>query len=132
MLKMNCETCLSRGRVNPVCEKYTALQMCQRCGDGDKWKTDPPPALGPIIKRRSHPSRFLTVRELFIVRSFYAGQRWREIADALGIKRDTLKGEMCTIYNKLGCDDHVGAVLFALNRGLLSLDMPVRWRRTAA
>jgi DNA-binding NarL/FixJ family response regulator len=63
----------------------------------------------------------LTPREIEIVRLIAAGNRNRDIADALAITEDTVKVHVRHIMEKLGANDRTEAVVIALQRGIIYL-----------
>ena len=62
----------------------------------------------------------LTARELDILRLVAGGQTNKEIATALFISADTVKGHLETIYRKLGVSDRAHAVAVAIRNGLVA------------
>jgi DNA-binding NarL/FixJ family response regulator len=62
----------------------------------------------------------LTARELDILRLVAGGQTNKEIATALFISADTVKGHLETIYRKLGVSDRAHAVAVAIRNGLVT------------
>ncbi len=62
----------------------------------------------------------LTARELDVLRLVAGGQTNKEIAAALFISADTVKGHLETIYRKLGVSDRAHAVAVAIRNGLVA------------
>ena len=62
----------------------------------------------------------LTARELDVLRLVAGGQTNKEIATALFISADTVKGHLETIYRKLGVSDRAHAVAVAIRNGLVT------------
>lgn len=63
----------------------------------------------------------LTPREIEIVRLIAAGNRNRDIADALSITEDTVKVHVRHIMEKLEANDRTEAVVIAVQRGIIYL-----------
>jgi DNA-binding NarL/FixJ family response regulator len=63
----------------------------------------------------------LTARELEILRLIAAGNRNRDVADALSISEDTVKVHVKHIMDKLAANDRTDAVVIALRRGIIQL-----------
>ena len=62
----------------------------------------------------------LTAREHDILRLVAGGQTNKEIAAALFISADTVKGHLETVYRKLGVSDRAHAVAVAIRNGLVA------------
>lgn len=79
-------------------------------------------ALTKLLQRErglQEASRFLTPRELEIVRMVARGLRNRAIAEKLFITEGTVKVHLHNIYEKLGVDGRVELTLYAQEKGLL-------------
>jgi DNA-binding NarL/FixJ family response regulator len=63
----------------------------------------------------------LTARELEILRLIAAGNRNRDVADALSISEDTVKVHVKHIMDKLAANDRTDAVVIGLRRGIIQL-----------
>lgn len=63
----------------------------------------------------------LTSREIEILRLIAAGNRNRDVADALSITEDTVKVHVRHIMEKLEANDRTEAVVIALKRGIIYL-----------
>jgi len=63
----------------------------------------------------------LTVREIEVIREVAAGNRNRDIADALHISEETVKVHMKHILDKLGAKDRTQAITIAMRRGIIHL-----------
>jgi DNA-binding NarL/FixJ family response regulator len=63
----------------------------------------------------------LTPREIQIVDLMRAGNRNRDIGDALSITEDTVKVHVKHVMEKLGANDRTEAVIIALRRGIIQL-----------
>jgi DNA-binding NarL/FixJ family response regulator len=74
------------------------------------------------MQARSHGSRFLTPREMMVLRLMAAGQSNREIAGSLAITERTVKFHVTAILNKIGADNRTQAVALASRRGILPPD----------
>lgn len=61
----------------------------------------------------------LTEREMEVLRLVASGRRNREIADARGVSEATVKTHVNNIFAKLGARDRAGAVVRALELGLV-------------
>ena len=59
----------------------------------------------------------LTAREIAALDGVVRGMSNREIADRLCVTEQTVKNQMTTVLRKLGADDRVQALLFALQHG---------------
>ena len=68
------------------------------------------------------PGQELTERELDVLRRLAQGETNREIGDALCIGEETVKTHVGNILGKLQLSHRTQAVLYALKRGLVSLD----------
>jgi DNA-binding NarL/FixJ family response regulator len=78
--------------------------------------------IGPRIKPLS-VNLNLTEKERSVLENIIQkGYDRKRIAADLSISIHTVKGHMCSIFNKLGVDNVVDAVIVALRRGLVSLD----------
>jgi DNA-binding NarL/FixJ family response regulator len=63
----------------------------------------------------------LTARELEVLRLLAAGNRNRDVADAMSISEDTVKVHVKHIMEKLGASDRTAAVAIAVRRGIIQL-----------
>jgi len=61
----------------------------------------------------------LSERELEVLRLVAAGQRSKEIADALAITERTVKAHLTSIFNKLGATSRAEAIARAMSAGIL-------------
>ncbi len=77
--------------------------------------------LQDLVARRI-PGQELTDRELEVLRRLVHGGTNKQIAEALGISEETVKTHLGNILGKLHLSDRTRAVLYALKRGLVSLD----------
>ncbi|MGZ3665441.1 MAG: response regulator [Ktedonobacterales bacterium] len=75
----------------------------------------------PAPSPPSKDSGELTNREREVLEGAAKGQRSKEIAAHLHITENTVKGQLATIYAKLGVDSRASAVAEAMARGLLPL-----------
>jgi len=66
-----------------------------------------------------HP---LSTREMEILKCITRGQSNKEIAQALGISRQTVKNHMTSILRKLAVNDRTQAAVYALRRGWVRLE----------
>lgn len=66
------------------------------------------------------PFRYLTERELDVLRLLGQGRSNREIATALHLTEGTVKGYVSTILAKLQVEDRTQAALYAVKHGLVS------------
>jgi NarL family two-component system response regulator LiaR len=94
------------------------------------------PVLDPVIARkvlnrfrfhtktRQTPksSEPLNEREIEILKFAAGGMSNRGIADKLHLSRRTIEGSLRTIFNKIGVSSRVEAILFALRKGLFTLE----------
>jgi len=64
---------------------------------------------------------FLTRREVEILRLIAAGNRNKDVADALSISEDTVKVHVKHIMEKLAANDRTEAVVIAVRRGIIHL-----------
>jgi DNA-binding NarL/FixJ family response regulator len=67
----------------------------------------------------------LTRREVQIIGALVDGQTNKDIATTFGISEYTVKHHLTNIYDKLGVYNRVELVLFAINRGLCTLNTTV-------
>jgi DNA-binding NarL/FixJ family response regulator len=63
----------------------------------------------------------LTPREVEVLRSITSGRGNRDIADALSISEDTVKGHVKHIMEKLGANDRTEAVVIGVRRGIIQI-----------
>ncbi len=77
--------------------------------------------LQDLVGRRI-PGQELTARELDVLRRLAEGGTNKQIADALCISEETVKTHVGNILSKLHLAHRTQAVLYALKRGLVSLD----------
>ncbi len=77
--------------------------------------------LQDLLARRI-PGHELTDRELDVLRRLASGETNREIGDVLHISEETVKTHVGNILSKLHLSHRTQAVLYALKRGLVSLD----------
>jgi len=68
----------------------------------------------------------LSPREMEILEHVTHGRSNKEIAYALGISHQTVKNHMTAILRKLQVDDRTQAAVYALSRGWVRLDKPLR------
>lgn len=84
-----------------------------------------PSAAGPALQglvRGSALGEALTDRETAVLRELARGKTNKEIAAALGVSEETAKTHVGNILSKLQLGHRTQAVVYALKRGLLSLD----------
>lgn len=75
----------------------------------------------PARVRSASGNRFgLTVRELQVVSEVVAGYTNREIADRLGLSRDTVKHHLANAFDKTGVSSRLELALFAVNHRLVT------------
>jgi NarL family two-component system response regulator LiaR len=77
--------------------------------------------LQDLVGRRV-PGQELTERELEVLRRLTEGGTNKQIADALCISEETVKTHVGNVLGKLHLSHRIQAVLYALKRGLVSLD----------
>jgi DNA-binding NarL/FixJ family response regulator len=68
----------------------------------------------------------LTEREIDVLELIGAGNSNKLIADQLSIGEATVKSHITSILSKLGANDRTHAVMIALKRGIIELDIPRR------
>jgi DNA-binding NarL/FixJ family response regulator len=68
----------------------------------------------------------LSPREMEILEYVTHGRSNKEIAYSLGISHQTVKNHMTAILRKLNVDDRTQAAVYALSRGWVRLDRPLR------
>lgn len=73
-------------------------------------------------KARERPGDALTEREQEVLRQLARGQTNHEIAEALVVSDETVKTHVGNILSKLQLAHRTQAVIYALKRGLISLD----------
>lgn len=81
---------------------------------------------GPITTDTEDSFVPLSPREMEILEHVTYGKSNKEIAYALGISDSTVKNHMTAILRKLSVDDRTQAAVYALSRGWLKLDRPLR------
>lgn len=69
-----------------------------------------------------HPGTLLSERETEVLRLAAAGHRTKEIAARLSLSTRTVESHFTSVFNKLGVDSRLEAVMQATSRGLLPLD----------
>ena len=65
----------------------------------------------------------LSAREIDVLRLIGAGNANKQIADKLSIGEATVKNHISNILSKLGANDRTHAVIIALQRGIIPLDV---------
>ena len=82
-----------------------------------------PPVASRLVGRvRSRPEEALTSRELEILSLMARAKGNKEIARELYLSEETVKTHAKNIYQKLGANDRIEAVLTALRRRIVRLD----------
>ena len=82
-----------------------------------------PPVVSRLVGRvRSRPEEALTSRELEILSLMARAKGNKEIARELYLSEETVKTHAKNIYQKLGANDRIEAVLTALRRRIVRLD----------
>jgi DNA-binding NarL/FixJ family response regulator len=81
---------------------------------------------GPLMTDTEDSFVPLSPREMEILEHVTYGKSNKEIAYELGISHQTVKNHMTAILRKLSVDDRTQAAVFALSRGWVRLDRPVR------
>jgi NarL family two-component system response regulator LiaR len=84
-----------------------------------------PAVAGAVLQELSYtekPELALTEREQGVLRLLALGRTNREIAEALMLGPETIKTHVASILNKLHLAHRTQAVIYALKRGLISLD----------
>ncbi|GHO51115.1 response regulator [Ktedonospora formicarum] len=84
-----------------------------------------PAVAGAVLQELSYterPELALTEREHEVLRLLALGRTNREIADILVLSPETVKTHVGSILNKLHLAHRMQAVIYALKRGLISLD----------
>lgn len=73
------------------------------------------------------PTNPLTSRELEVLAEVAAGSRNRDISATLGMREQTVKNHLSSIFHKLGVPNRTHAVMYATRQGWLGLeDVPTR------
>ncbi len=111
------------GYVRKDADPQVLLEAVRAAGRGQSL-IDPSVAgtvLQDLVGRRV-PGQELTERELEVLRRLVHGGTNKQIAEALGISEETVKTHLGNILGKLHLSDRTRAVLYALKRGLVSLD----------
>ena len=81
----------------------------------------------PKASKRYRRNRKLSEREVFILHELMLGRSLVYIAKSLGLKYPTAKSAAKKLYDKLGADSKLQAVLFALDMKILPLGVN-EWR----
>jgi len=72
-----------------------------------------------MLRNLSKYSRTLTADETAVLQLMMAGFKLTRIAACLGCSNQTVRARAWNIYNKLGAENRVQAVMFAIDKGLL-------------
>ncbi len=64
----------------------------------------------------------LTPREIEVISMIGKGLKSKVIADRLAISEATVRHHLSSIYGKLGVDDRLNLIIYAINKGLVELD----------
>jgi two-component system response regulator DegU len=81
---------------------------------------------GQLVSQTEDSFVPLSPREMEILEHVTHGRSNKEIAYALGISHQTVKNHMTAILRKLQVDDRTQAAVYALSRGWVRLDKPLR------
>jgi DNA-binding NarL/FixJ family response regulator len=79
-----------------------------------------PPEIAQEIALRTGEDE-LSDREISVLKLVSEGQANKEVAHALSITEDTVKGHLKSIFNKLNVRDRTEAVTLAVRRGIIDL-----------
>jgi two-component system, NarL family, response regulator len=79
----------------------------------------PPAVASRLAKRAGRPG--LSTREVEVVELLAEGKRNKEIADTLGITRETVQTHIKRLFVKLNVNDRTAAVTVALSRGIVHI-----------
>lgn len=100
------------------------VQAVRAVAQGEQWVS--PRVLEVLVaasrKDAARPTVELTPRELEVLRLMARGYRNEEIAAALVIAEQTVKNHVRSILQKLGTETRVGAVVYAIREGLVSVE----------
>lgn len=91
-----------------------------------RWLEENIGKIGPIITDVEDSFVPLSPREMEILEYVTHGRSNKEIAYALGISHQTVKNHMTAILRKLQVEDRTQAAVYALSRGWVRLDKPLR------
>jgi DNA-binding NarL/FixJ family response regulator len=91
-----------------------------------RWLEEKIGKIGPIITDVEDSFVPLSPREMEILEYVTHGRSNKEIAYALGISHQTVKNHMTAILRKLQVEDRTQAAVYALSRGWVRLDKPLR------
>ncbi len=91
-----------------------------------RWLEEKIGKIGPIITDVEDSFVPLSPREMEILEYVTHGRSNKEIAYALGISHQTVKNHMTSILRKLQVEDRTQAAVYALSRGWVRLDKPLR------
>jgi DNA-binding NarL/FixJ family response regulator len=69
--------------------------------------------------------RNLTEREIEVVKCIAAGMRQKEIGSELGIALNTVKAHLNSAYNKTGQSTPVELTLWAVRKGIITVEVEV-------
>lgn len=64
----------------------------------------------------------LTERELEVLRLVACGMTTRQVAIRLWVSEHTVENHLHSIYRKLGISDRIGATLYAIRKGIITLE----------
>ncbi len=80
----------------------------------------PPGIANRLAARMARPA--VSPREIEVLKLVIKGKSNKEIASALDITEDTVKGHLKSVYAKLGVNDRTQAAVSALQHGILHLE----------
>jgi two-component system, NarL family, nitrate/nitrite response regulator NarL len=118
----------ARGVVLKEAASSVLLECIRRVMAGDYWvDREPVASLADSLRlartdREERPRFGLTRRQIEIVKAIAGGATNRDIAARLGIREDTVKQHLTSIFEKCGVSNRLELALFALQHQLVEKD----------
>lgn len=112
---------LRLGAATYLLKDSPAVQLVEAIREVYSGRVRLPPAIAQRLgTRRSR--EILTLREMEVLQLMAGGMRNKEIAEVLGITRDTVDSHVKRILRKLTVNDRTAAVTVAIRRGIIRIE----------